>query len=136
MGRSTRADGTEKGFAVSHVGMPAAIMLDQFGAEVYNTFGDTPYLVGSALRTTEWRDVDVRLILADEDYEAWFGDVQRPQALNLKWNALCLAFAALGARMTGLPIDFQIQQRTEANAKNDGPRHAIGLQHIHGIGVR
>jgi hypothetical protein len=29
--------------------------------------------------------------------------------------------------MTGLPIDFQIQQQSHANAENDGPRSALGL---------
>lgn len=117
---------TEKGFAKSHVGMPAGIYLDHFGVEVYEAFGDFPYLVGSALRTTGWRDVDVRLILADDEYESQFGVLTRPYCLNPRWNAMCLAFSALGERMTGLPIDFQIQQRTEANECNSGPRHSLG----------
>jgi hypothetical protein len=116
----------EKGLARSHVGMPAGIYLDHFGIEVYEAFGDFPYLVGSALRTTAWRDVDVRLILADEDFERQIGSLERPHCLNLKWNALCLAWSALGARMTGLPVDFQIDQRSEANNKHKGPRHPLG----------
>lgn len=119
-------EGIEKGVGRSHVGMPASLYLDHFGIEVYEAFGDFPYLVGSAVRTTAWRDVDVRLILADEDYERLLGDLARPQCLNGKWNAFCLAFSALGARMTGLPVDFQIQQRTEANERYSGRRHPLG----------
>lgn len=116
----------EKGLAVSHVGMPAGIYLDHFGIEVYEVFGDFPYLVGSALKSTDWRDVDVRLILADDEFDRQIGDCTQPHCLNLKWNALCLSFSALGQRMTGLPIDFQIDQRTEANERYTGPRHSLG----------
>lgn len=46
---------------------------------------------------------------------------------NGKWVALCMAFSALGKEMTGLPIDFQIQRRTDANKKYPKqPRFALG----------
>ena len=51
------------------VGMPATLLLEEFGSQVWNAFGDCPYLVGSALENkTGWRDVDVRIILDDEEY--------------------------------------------------------------------
>lgn len=110
------------------VGMPAAMLLDEFGSQVWSAFGGPPYLVGSALtQKSGWRDVDVRVILADEDYDALgLGDPKHPQH-NMKWVSLCLAYSALGKQMTGLPIDFQIQRRTEANAEFSGPRSALGL---------
>ena len=109
------------------VGMPATEWLDEFGSMVWSAFGEPPYLVGSALtgKKGEWRDVDVRLILDDEEWEKWgFGNPIRP---NDKWRAHIMAFAELGKRMTGLPIDFQIQQATHANKTFDGIRSAIGL---------
>jgi hypothetical protein len=111
------------------VGMPAWIKLNQFGRVVDEYFGHVPYLVGSAARGKDWRDVDVRLILPDDEYADLFGgSPSRPRCLNLKWNAACLAFAALGRDMTGLPIDFQIDQQTEANEKyGTGPRHPLIL---------
>jgi predicted nucleotidyltransferase len=111
------------------VGMPQEILLQQFGELIHDAFGDWPYLVGSALQGKQWRDVDVRLILSDEDYERLTGDKVpiNPPILNRKWAALCLAFSTLGREMTGLPIDFQIQQRTEANRQYDGPRSALIL---------
>jgi hypothetical protein len=105
--------------------MPASITLDWFAREVDAFFGHAPYLVGSATRTTKWRDVDVRLILPDEEFDALFGELTEPRCLNLKWNAACLAFTALGRDMTGLPIDFQIDRRTEANEQYHGRRHAL-----------
>jgi len=107
------------------VGQPAATKLGWFAREVDAFFGHVPFLVGSATRTTEWRDVDVRLILPDDEFDALFGELTEPRCLNLKWNAACLAFTALGRDMTGLPIDFQIDRQTEANEEYDGPRHAL-----------
>lgn len=112
-----------KGFGV---GMPAFLKLNQFGRVCSEAFGTTAYLVGSATQTkTEWRDVDVRVILTDDEFERQIGAHTNPKCMNLRWNALCLAFAELGQRMTGLPIDFQIDQMTDANERYDGPRHAL-----------
>lgn len=110
-----------------YVGSPASHYLRQFGIVVYEAFGDFPYLVGSAVVRPDWRDVDVRLILADEEYERQIGEVTQPRYENLRWNALCVAFSALGAQMTGLPIDFQIDQQTWANEHHSKPRSALGV---------
>lgn len=110
------------------VGMPATLWLHEFGSQVWAAFGSPPYLVGSALQgDREPHDVDVRLILSDEEYEAWgLGDPRNPH-LNAKWVSLVLAYSTLGRHITGLPIDFQIQARSLANKQYDGPRSAIGL---------
>ena len=110
------------------VGMPAHLKLQEFGSHVWAAFGHPPYHVGSSLtEKRDWRDVDVRLILPDDEYEALgLGKPEFPSQSE-KWIALCLAFSALGHEMTGLPIDFQIQQRTRANEDFDGPRSAIGI---------
>jgi hypothetical protein len=107
-------------------GMPASLYLDEFGSQVMSLFGHPPYLVGSALVSKKWRDVDVRLILSDEEYDAWgFGDPNYPH-LSARWVSLCMAYSELGKRITDLPIDFQIQQQTAANKKYAGPRSALG----------
>lgn len=110
------------------VGMPADMYLHEFGSQVWAAFGTPPYHVGSSLTTKSgWRDVDVRLILDDETYAAiGLGAPGRPRQ-NGKWVALCLAFSALGTQMTGLPIDFQIQQQTRANEEYRGERSALGI---------
>lgn len=115
------------------VGMPLSLILDEFGQLVSDAFdGEVAYLVGSCLREkAAWRDVDVRLILDDETYAAaGLGDPKQPHQ-NVKWRSLVLAYCALGKQMTGLPIDFQIQQRTEANSefksKEGHSRSALGI---------
>jgi len=108
-------------------GMPTSLYLEEFGSQVWAAFGEPPYLVGSALFGKQWRDVDIRLILDDKEYERLgLGDPELPHH-NGKWVSLCMAYAALGKQMTGLPIDFQIQQMTHANKKFAGGRSAIGF---------
>ena len=111
--------------------MPAALYLDEFGSQVWSAFGHMPHLVGSALRGKKWRDVDIRLILDDETYRSvGLGDPRYPHQ-NLKWVSVCMAYSALGEKITGLPIDFQIQQMSRANKLHKGPRSSIG-----GTGLR
>lgn len=110
------------------VGMPQFLLLQEFGSHVWSAFGTPPYHVGSSLiEKRDWRDVDVRLVLDDELYAAMgFGDPVFPQR-SAKWVALCMAFSALGRQLTGLPVDFQIQQRSYANKEYPGRRSALGF---------
>lgn len=91
---------------------------------VAKSFGP-PYLVGSVNEGTArppWRDVDVRLMLDDAEFDALFGD-------NLqRWELLSLAIGDYLRQRTGLPIDFQIQRRSEANKRHAGKaRNPLGL---------
>lgn len=111
------------------VGMPQALYLQMFGDIVRQAFGEFPYHVGSSLTGKVWRDVDVRVMLDDKRYEAEYGDPMR-QHQNPKWGAICMAFSALGSKMTGLPIDFQVQDTTTTNVKYPGQRSALILCEI------
>ncbi len=113
--------------------MPGTLWLHEFGSQVWSAFGSPPYLVGSTLRQmlgedVTPNDVDIRVILPDDQYESLgLGDPKNPHR-NARWVALVLAFSALGEKMTGLPIDFQIQQQTNANLTTKGnQRSAIGI---------
>lgn len=107
--------------------MPAATALGTVYAHaLYVTFGEVPYLVGSAIYGKEWRDVDVRLLLPDEEFTRRFGeDWAKGLSWGYAWEMTCWAFALLGRELTGLPIDFQIQPVTWANAKFPGRRSAL-----------
>jgi len=96
--------------------------LDDWGRNVRTLFnGETPYLVGSATERSDYRDVDVRMILEDAAYQRL--------ANRLNIARLGVIVARWGQAITGLPIDFQIQQRTAANEKYPGAgrRHPLGL---------
>ena len=95
-------------------GMPQGIWLNKFGVIVADVFGHAPYQVGSSLTSKGWRDVDVRLILPDDEYDSLFGK-ERLNYVDPKFAGITLAFAALAKEMTGLPVDFQIQRESYAN---------------------
>lgn len=113
--------------------MPAGIWLNKFGVIVADYFGHIPYHVGSSLHTKDWRDVDVRLILPDEEFEQRFGKVQGSE-VNPKLAAITLAFAALGKAMTSLPVDFQVQPQTWANSHFGGQMRSALLEVREGPG--
>ena len=82
--------------------------------------GAMPYHVGSSSVDGPWRDVDVRVMLDAADY-ADLADV-------LDINRLNHVVSLWGQRVTGLPIDFQVQARDEANAEYGGRRRIpIGM---------
>lgn len=99
------------------VGMPNTLMLQRFGELVYRAFGWMPYHVGSSLRDkTGWRDVDVRVLVPDEDWARLELGTPGREVENARWCAITLAWATFGRHLTGLPIDFQLQQQSYANA--------------------
>ena len=62
-------------------------------------------------------------MLPDEEY-AVYGDPKRPHS-SKRWTSMVLAWSAFGKHLTGLPIDFQIQQSTHANETEKGRRGAL-----------
>lgn len=115
------------------VGIPATLYLDQFAVILNDVFGGIPYHVGSSVMSKKWRDVDVVVML---DNDKWakleLGDPDQPHE-NGKWVGYCMAFSELGKRITGLPIDFKLQQTSWANRKyKDGVRSAL----LHGLLLR
>jgi len=125
-GREAGMDESKKK-KVGFIGMPAYMYLDMFGDLVFDAFGHTAYLVGSATERADFRDVDVRMIVPDEEYKALNVGEFNELRTNKRWAAICLAFSELGKNITGLPIDFQIQQMTYAN-KFEGIREPLGIK--------
>jgi hypothetical protein len=116
------------------VGMPAMLHLEAFGREINDAFGHLPYLVGTAATGKTWRDVDVRLILPDDEFDALFPQHTAPARLDGMWGLLCAALSELARVRTGLPVDFQIQSMTHANTRYpvSEPRHALGIHDRNG----
>ena len=84
-------------------------------------FGFHTYHVGSSLERADYRDVDLRCILDDADYDAIIGGG------NVRLALLNAALSEWLAKRTGLPIDFQFQRQTDANAEFDGRRNFVGV---------
>lgn len=86
------------------------------------------FLVGSVHERPDFRDVDLRLMLDDDDFDRKFSNGEQVRMFNR-------AFSAWGQRDTGLPIDFQIQRMTEANAEfPGGARNSMGTRRWSAIG--
>lgn len=119
--------------------MPGFLYLHMFAEVVECYFGETVYHVGSSAAgvTTGrgFRDVDVRVMLPDDRYRAEGYEHIGGAPVGTKWAAINLAFSALGEKMTGLPIDFQVQSVTDGN-RQEGPRWALGLRFATGRTAR
>ena len=90
---------------------------------VTEAFGwGTTFLVGSVLEGDLFRDVDVRTILDDDEFDALF------HGRVFFWSLVCLSIGTYLRQVTGLSIDYQIQRRTEANEKHSGIRNPIGTK--------
>lgn len=116
----------------NYLGMTHVVLLDLAVSPIVEAFDGHPYLVGSVLRRSDYRDVDVRLILFDEDYDRRFppGRDDTPAL----WSLLCLSISTWLQQQTGLPVDFQIQRMSEANEQYDGYRHALGISRLYAGG--
>lgn len=116
-----------------YIGAPAVFALEQACQHLTKAFGDEGgcYVVGSSLERPDWRDVDVRYILPDTEFQALFPDACLKGVgeweFDPRWLLLTVSISAWLSKQTGLPIDFQFQPQTHANSRHRGPRNAVGL---------
>lgn len=111
---------------MSTLSPPLLHRLDLACKHIRQVFGgfSGPFLVGSVQERTAGpaSDVDLRLILADEEYDALMAGTPEGFATLLDF-----ALSAYVRELTGLPIDFQVQRMTEANANHAGrQRNPLG----------
>jgi len=99
-------------------------LLDQWGRQLKEAFGETPYLVGSVARADDhWRDIDVRMLAPNRlKYEPTVIDS------DLMIRTINVAVSLWGRQVTGLPIDFQIQQDEEFHSYDAEIRNPLGTR--------
>ena len=117
-----------------HLDAPDLDRLDLASICVREVFDATPYLVGSALITPEYRDVDIRVILSDHRYRAWFETRTDHPARDPLCHLVQVAITEHYVKATGLRIDFQVQSMSHANStladgspRYPGRRHPLGI---------
>ncbi len=108
------------------IGAPEGYNLNNVAAILNEAFGLHNYLVGSALTTRDFRDVDIRCILDDADFDRLFGPAKN-YSTNAFWSLICSAISEWISNRTNLKIDFQIQRQTDANNQYDGKRQCLGI---------
>lgn len=105
--------------------------LDEACRPFLDAFGELPYLVGSAMQCPDFRDVDVRLILPDEEFDALFA------GRKAFWGLFSRLGATYLRAKTGLPVDFQVQRQSQANDKFGDlaktPRNPLGARSTTGF---
>lgn len=107
--------------------------LNQACRLINEAFGDKYgcYLVGSCLHRRDYRDVDVRFIMDDAEFERLFPRAADTPYLNPLWSLMCTSFSLFLQKHSDLPVDFQIQQQTVANTqcsqKAGHERHPLGI---------
>ena len=90
-------------------------LLDQWGRQLWEAFGDTPYLVGSVARAARaYRDVDVRMLVSFD-------------MSLVALRTVNVAISLWGRQVTGLPIDFQFQPYPEFHKYDSERRSALGI---------
>lgn len=120
-------DDKQEKWRANYVPAPHYYNLNQACALINKAFPNGQcYLVGSSLVRRDYRDVDVRLILDDDEYARRF---RSPEGgwTDAYWSLLCTSITLWLRQQTDLPIDFQIQQQTRANRDHDGKRSALGI---------
>jgi hypothetical protein len=121
---------------MSHIGAPAIFALELECKTLNRAFGGHGcYVVGSSLERSDWRDVDVRFILPDDEFQKLFPkvDLKNPAGtweFDDRWLVMTTAISERLSRITGLPVDFQFQPRTHANRQHNGRRDAIGISFV------
>lgn len=111
---------------MSTLSPPLLHRLDLACKHIRETFGGFagPFLVGSVQERTAGptSDVDLRLILPDEGFDALMAGTPDGFATLLDF-----ALGAYVREITGLPIDFQVQRMSEANERHGGKqRNPLG----------
>lgn len=106
--------------------MPQGERLDIACLIIHQAFGHHAILVGSALDGRDFRDVDVRLVLPDDDFRAMFK--HDPPSGNALWSLMCSSISAYLSDASGLPVDFQIQSNAWAEQRYaDKKRRYLGF---------
>jgi hypothetical protein len=112
-----------------YVHAPRLFLLSQACLPLVYAFG-VPYHVGSSLVRPDFRDVDVRLILGDQEYDALFPGAERGvrEMAHARWSVMSSSISLYLSQASGLPVDFQFQQMTDANRRYPaGERHPLGI---------
>lgn len=104
--------------------------LDQACRPLVDAFGWCIFQVGSSLQRRDWHDIDVRCILDDDEWTRMFPG-EKPESDGRRRPRLAILSVAISEWLrarTGLPVDFQFQQMTAANAEfGEAPRSALGV---------
>lgn len=109
-----------------YVGQPGLMLLGGACHLLGEAYGPC-FLTGACLVRRDYRHVDVRMIVADEVFRELFENAYPEACRSVRWNVFCAAMTMYLARLSGLPVDFQVQSTSWSQAGfGDQRRVAIG----------
>jgi hypothetical protein len=124
----------------NYIGAPEFFHLNSLCRILNDAFGYHNYLVGSSIIKRDFRDVDIRCILEDEEFDRMFPDSKGTAGTgkgecswvhDARWSILCASISEWLSTRSNLKVDFQIQRQTNANEMYPHglghERHALGL---------
>lgn len=97
-------------------------------------FGRPVYLVGSALEESHPRDIDVRVVLSDEEFDARWGNPKDWHVRGEGWRQYAFDMGKLckqGSRRLMLNLDFQVQRFS--STKEYAGKRCLRLDDVEGI---
>ncbi len=126
--QQTRIQVTQDDGSVSSAGRATSLgpqdifLLDQWGRQLHEAFGEMPYLVGSVARSALLpRDVDVRMLIPSR-----LKRTMLTRSAELAIRTMNVALTLWGRQVTGLPIDFQMQTTEEFHKYDSEIRNPLG----------
>jgi hypothetical protein len=111
-----------------YIGAPAIFKLELLCQSLYKAFSTHCYLVGSATQRPDFRDVDIRMIMADEKFDELFPNAENHWEQDPRWCLMTISISEYLSKEIGMLVDFQFQRRSNANKDHGGKeRQALGL---------
>src|SRR6185295_7651429 len=107
------------------IGAPQYFQLNHACMLLAQAFGHGIYLVGSSMERRDFRDVDVRCMLEDQDFDRLFPPDEMGGA---RWSIMNVVISQWLAAQSDLPVDFQFQSQIKANRDyGGGKRSALSI---------
>jgi len=116
----------------NYLGAPACFTLELACKHLNRAFPGRCYVVGSVLERPDFRDVDIRMMISDEDFRVLFPDVHSSLSGHWEQDIRWLLMTSLISNWLtqtlniGKPVDFQFQPTSWGNKQHDKLRNPIG----------
>ena len=116
----------------NYLGSPACFTLELACKHLNRAFPGRCYVVGSVLERPDFRDVDIRMMISDEDFRVLFPDVHSSLSGHWEHDTRWLLLTSLISNWLtqtlniGKPVDFQFQPISWGNKHHSKKRNPIG----------
>lgn len=117
---------------LNFVGAPAFFKLELACQKLAQAFGGWGmYHCGSSRQRRDWRDVDIRYVLDDKEFQELFPDAhENAWAMDPRWLILTISISDWLSKESGLPVDFQFQPWSHVQKYHNKEREPLGMNMV------